>query len=62
MLIVFPRDVQARLDAIEAMEGMPAEEVVYQAVDVWSRLDRDGRAILGVAAMQLVVERIRSGS
>ncbi|WP_158871356.1 hypothetical protein [Antarcticirhabdus aurantiaca] len=62
MVIALPAAVRARLAAIEADEGVPVAELIHQAVDVWSRLDADGRKILGIAALQLVVERMRRPS
>ncbi len=59
MILALPRDVLARLEAIEAAEGIPITELAHQAIAVWSQLDADGRRILGIAAMQLVVERMR---
>ena len=59
MIVSFPPAVRDRLARIENVEGVPAVEIVHQAVDVWSRLDVDGRRVLGIAALQLVVERIK---
>ncbi len=61
MILALPRDVRDRLARIEAVEGIPALDLVHQAVDVWSRLDADGRRMLGVVAMQLVVDQLRGG-
>lgn len=61
MLVVLHPEVLRRLSDIEAAEGIPAVDIVHQAVDVWSRLDADGRRIIGIAAMQLVVGQIRGG-
>ncbi|KQT61190.1 MULTISPECIES: hypothetical protein [unclassified Aureimonas] len=61
MVIAFPSDVLARLRSIEASEGVPATEVVHQAVAVWSYLDGDERQRLGQTALGLVVERLKEG-
>lgn len=61
MSIVFPRDVEARLVEIEALEGMPQQELIQQAVGIWAMLRADERLCLGAAAMQLVVERRQTG-
>lgn len=61
MVVAFPPEVLRRLDAIEAAEGVPGLEIVHQAVDVWSQLTSDERRIVGIAAMQLIVERLKTG-
>lgn len=59
MVIAFPSDVRSRLDAIERNEGVPALEIVHQAVAVWSQLDGEERRRMGMVALGLVMERAR---
>lgn len=59
MMLALPPDVRARLDAIEADEGIPAAEIAHQAVSVWSHLNADERRRLGLAAIGMLVERHR---
>jgi hypothetical protein len=61
MLVVFSPKVQNRLAEIEAIEGVPAVELVHQAVEVFSHLDGDERRALGFFAMQIVVRRAGKG-
>lgn len=61
MVVAFPPEVLRRLESIEATEGVPPTEIVHQAVDVWSQLTADERRVVGIAAMQLIVERLKSG-
>ncbi|GGD28919.1 hypothetical protein [Aureimonas glaciei] len=59
MMIALLPDVRARLDAIEADEGISAAEIANQAISVWSYLNGDERRRLGIAAIGMVVERHR---
>ncbi|WAJ28432.1 hypothetical protein [Antarcticirhabdus aurantiaca] len=59
MIVILDRAATDRLERIEAEEGIPKEELVRQAVEVWSRLTPEERRILGLAAMQLVAARLR---
>lgn len=61
MIVSFPSDVQSRLASIENLEGIPALEVIHQAVAVWSQLDASERRRLGQVAIGIVMERARKG-
>ncbi|WP_185982608.1 hypothetical protein [Aureimonas mangrovi] len=59
MILTFKPDVRRRLVEIEAAEGIPQTELVHQAVELWTMLDRDGRRAIGLAAMSMALKQIR---
>ncbi|WP_062112326.1 hypothetical protein [Aureimonas sp. AU40] len=61
MVVAFPADVRERLARIEAVEGVPALDLIHQAVAVWSQLDAGERRRLGQVAIGIVMERARKG-
>ena len=61
MIIAFSPRVRSRLVEIELDEGIPAVEVVHQAVEMWTMLDHDDRRALGLAAMSLALQSLKGG-
>lgn len=53
-MVFFDKATNARLAAIEAGEGMPRDELVRQAVSVWSYLTAGERQVLGIHAMKMI--------
>ncbi len=59
MIVILDRATTNRLERIEAEEGMPRQELVRQAAEIWSQLTADERRILGLVAIRLVVSRLK---
>lgn len=57
MMIFFDEPTNARLAGIEEIEGMPRDELIRQAVSVWSYLTTGERQVLGIHAMKMIIHR-----
>jgi len=57
MVVMFDEATNRRLAAIESTEGMPAAELVREAVGVWSYMTADERRMMGMNVMKVVLRR-----
>ena len=58
MVVTFDKLTQSRLAAIEADEGIPADEFVRQAADVWLLADQRIRRAIVLAVMSAALNKI----
>lgn len=56
-MVLFDEATTRRLARIETEEGMPAAELVREAVGVWSHMTSDERRMMGMNVMKVVVRR-----
>ncbi|MCC4298155.1 hypothetical protein [Aurantimonas coralicida] len=59
MLIVIPKHLQQRLRNIEAEEGIPPNDFVCQALEVWTNTDAEMRKSIGLNVMRWKLQSIR---
>lgn len=59
MIVTFPPDVLQRLAEIEEKEGIPREDLVREAVAVWSLMPREERFAVGLEAIRNALRRLR---
>ena len=59
MRVVFPPDVLERLAEIEDREGIPREDLVREAVAIWSFMPREERFRVGLEAIRNALRRLR---
>ena len=59
MIVVFPKDVLQRLAEIEEKEGIPREQLVVEAVAVWTFMPREERFRVGLETIRNALRRIR---
>jgi hypothetical protein len=57
MLVTFDDATNRRLARVEQEEGMPAAELVREAVGVWSYMSADERRAMGMNVMKVVLRR-----
>ena len=59
MIVVFPKDVLERLQEIEEREGIPREDLVREAVAVWTFMPREDRFRVGLETIRNALRRLR---
>jgi hypothetical protein len=62
LILALRPDVIRRLHDLEASEGMPAIDIIHEALGVWSFLTMDERRRMGQVAIAMVVERLRASA
>lgn len=59
MLIVIPPHLQERLRRIEELEGIPPNDFVHQALEVWTLTDNEMRKSIGISVMRWKIQSLR---
>lgn len=59
MIVTFPKDVMERLAEIEEREGIPPEDLIREAVAVWSFMPREDRFRVGLETIRNALRRLR---
>ena len=59
MLIVIPKHLQQRLRNIEAEEGIPPNDFVASALEVWTNTDAEMRKSIALSVMRWKLQSIR---
>ncbi|UIJ73346.1 hypothetical protein [Aurantimonas sp. HBX-1] len=59
MLIVIPKHLQDRLRKIEEVEGIPPNDFVAQALEVWTLTDDEMRKSIGISVMRWKIQSLR---
>lgn len=58
MLIVIPKHIQERLRRIEEDEGIPPNDFVVSALEVWTNTDAEMRKSIGISVMRWKMQSI----
>ena len=61
MLIVIPKHLQERLRRIQEVEGIPPNDFVCQALEVWTLTDDEMRKSIGISVMRWKIQSLRKG-
>lgn len=59
MLIVIPKHLQQRLRNIEAEEGIPPNDFVVSALEIWTNTDAEMRKSIGINVMRWKMQSIQ---
>ncbi|MDE0925220.1 hypothetical protein [Aurantimonas coralicida] len=59
MLIVIPKHLQQRLRNIEAEEGIPPNDFVCSALEVWTNTDDEMRKSITLSVMRWKLQSIK---
>ena len=59
MLIVIPKHLRERLAKIEEDEGIPPNDFVCQALEVWTNTDAEMRKSIGINVMRWKMQNIQ---
>lgn len=59
MIVTFPKDVLERLQEIEEKEGIAREDLVREAVAIWTFMPREERFRVGLEAIRNALRRLR---
>tara|TARA_R100001086_G_scaffold197651_1_gene114140 strand:- start:1433 stop:1618 length:186 start_codon:yes stop_codon:yes gene_type:complete len=59
MLIVIPKHLQQRLREIEEREGIPPNDFVASALEIWTNTDAEMRKSIGINVMRWKMQSIQ---